>query len=78
MGIIDAANVTATCADCSSSETARVLDKGDRYSGSWWGVPSFQGFDIGVASKKAPHPDYSGSCKGCGGPAGIDVEFTGV
>ena len=67
MGIIDKASYKFTCPQCGITETATILDKGNRYSGSdWQSGPSLAHFNISWKRDEYSEPQIeSVSCKEC-------------
>ena len=75
MGYIDTATVTLTCPECGLTESSRVLDKGNGYSGSYWQAPTFKKFDARAAGN--PRDDYTvtGKCRTCNVDAHVGHEY---
>jgi len=65
MGTIDSATFTLTCPNCGRTESNRILDKGNMWSGSDWRRPSFETFDVTVTGGYRDVPEVVGECPQC-------------
>lgn len=74
MGVIDKCTYTMTCPKCGVVESASVLDKGDRYSGSWWGpAPKFKHFKTEWTDGLGGEPELvSATCQQCNVAPAVD------
>ncbi len=75
MGIIDTATITLTCPGCGLVEASRILDKGNAWSGSHWGLPSFTKFDVTLTGGGKTEPDVEGTCFDCGTSARVSTAY---
>lgn len=66
MGIIDSATVRLSCPACGLVESSRIMDSGNRWSGSDWDLPSFRKFRATVTGGHKVEPEVVGTCLGCG------------
>ena len=72
MGIIDTNNYTLKCESCGTIGTAKVHDRGDSYSGSFWqSRGDFDDFNsVWKQEKPGSEPEFiSATCKKCSKPA---------
>lgn len=70
MGYIDDRDVTAS--DCGAKETVRILDKGDRHSGSYWQTPGLKGFDVRVLEQRPNGQTLVAACRACSATADVN------
>lgn len=75
MGTIDSATVTISCPSCDVTETTRVLDRGNQWSGSAWQTPRFEKFDTSVDGLDKAHFELTATCPRCNVPARVDDQF---
>lgn len=75
MGIIDTATITLACPSCGFSESSRIRDKGNGWSGSSWDTPSFTKFDAKISGSPKTDFDVTGKCGSCGGQADVEHRY---
>ncbi len=75
MGTIDSATITLTCPGCGLVEASRILDRGNAWSGSDWGLPSFSKFDVTLTGGQKTEPDVKGKCPNCGTTADVSTVY---
>lgn len=76
MGTIDGENITLTCPSCGTTETCRILDKGNGYSGSHWQRPTFEKFEIAVTGTASTYYNVTGVCPSCQVAADVDARYS--
>ncbi len=78
MGYIDKVTYNINCPNCGAQETVKILDKGNRYSGSdWQSGPSLSSFNVSWTQADFSEPEISTiSCKQCGTKPEIDSKFS--
>ncbi|WP_300678478.1 hypothetical protein [Nocardioides sp.] len=75
MGTIDSATITLTCPGCGLTESDRILDKGNGWSGSHWQRPTFKKFHATVTGSEKTDFDVSGTCPTCKVSADVDTRY---
>lgn len=67
MGYIDQTYHSFRCPKCGATESCKILDKGNNYSGSWWQPgPSLEKFDVQWSGGNKTEPRVERAvCKLC-------------